>query len=105
MWISREEYLKKISLIRRLIYGFMCLGLLLPVTGILALLLGVIQPGDGKGSATKTEVILILAAACGLVLFMWKLALGTLNWIVKGQMALLFGTNQAEAPECDSKSP
>ena len=56
MIISREEYQKKLNLLRRIINAFMCLILMLPLVGIVTLISGVVQPGDGKGSMTIMEV-------------------------------------------------
>ena len=90
MLISREEYQKKLKLLRRVIHCFMGLCVMLPIAGIVALILGLTQPGDGKGSMTVFEVSLILAASSVFILFLWKLFLIVLNWIVRMQIALLF---------------
>ncbi len=90
MIISREEYQKKLNLLRRMINAFMCLCLLLPLVGIVALISGLVQPGDGKGSMTTMEVSVILATFSLLVLVLWKLCSITLNWIARRQIAILF---------------
>jgi ABC-type sulfate transport system permease component len=90
MLISREEYQKKLNLMRRMINAFMCLCLLLPLVGIVALVTGVVQPGDGKGSMTTVEVSLILASISVLIRVLWKLFTITLNWIARRQISLLF---------------
>ncbi|MBK1789535.1 hypothetical protein [Persicirhabdus sediminis] len=90
MLITREEYQKKLNLMRRLINGFMCLCLLLPLVGIIALLFGFVEPGDGKGSMTTMQVTIILAGISVLILVLWKLFSIALNWIAKRQIALLF---------------
>lgn len=90
MILSREEYQKKFYLMRRLINAFMCLCLMLPLVGIVAIVSGVVQPGDGKGSMTTMEVSLILAAFSLMVLVLWKLFSITLNWIERRQLAILF---------------
>lgn len=93
MIISREEYQKKLTFMRRMINAFMCLCLMLPLVGIFALISGVIQPGDGKGSMTTLEVSLILASFSVLVLVLWKLLSMTLNRIARRQIAILFNGN------------
>ena len=90
MIISREEYQKKLNLLRRIINAFMCLILMLPLVGIVALISGVVQPGDGKGSMTIMEVSLVLAASSLFVIVLWKLFSMALNWIARRQIAILF---------------
>lgn len=90
MSISREEYQKKLKLLRCLIHGFMGFFLMLPLVGIVALVSGVVQPGDGKGSMSTTEVSLIFAASFVLILVLWMLFSITLNWIARRQIAILF---------------
>jgi len=90
MLISREEYQKKLTLMRRIINGFMGLCAMLPLVGIVALISGVTEPGDGRGSMTTVEVCLILAASFVFILVLWKVFLIVLNLIAKLQIALLF---------------
>ncbi len=67
---------------------FFCM--LFPLVGIIALLFGFVEPGDGNGSMTTMQVTIILAGFSLSILVLWKLFSITLNWIARSQIALLF---------------
>ena len=89
--ITREELRRKHQFMRRLINAVMLFFLLIPVSGIVALLCGFFYTGNGEENMSSTAVCVMFLGVGVFLLIMWKLFLVVLNWIVKGQNSLLFG--------------
>ncbi len=89
--ITREELRSKHQFMRRMINAGMLFFLLIPVSGIVALLCGFFDTGNGEENMSSTAVCVMFFGVGVFLLIMWKLFLVALNWIVKGQNSLLFG--------------